>query len=514
MKLPRKLACLLGRASLGFCAATALTGTALATWSIVAVNTKTGEVCIASATCLEGFYLQAETPVVRVGIGAAACQSLIDSGAINRKKIWNMMEEGFTPDEMLVRLLATDGHASIRQYGIVTLTDFPLTFTGPQCGEARYGVAGQCDDIRYAIQGNVLTGVLPVYNAEQALLVTPGDMGQKVMAAMEAARVMGGDGRCSCDLNAPWNCGSPPPSFVYSAYTAFVVVARMGDQDGDCENGPGCANGNYYCSLSAVSDSTGPEPVLFLEELYQDWRANQRGFADHILTQVDAGAQSLPADGISVTTVHVQLRDIDGHPVIHQPAELSITREYEGPTVARIGPITDHGQGHFSFDVRAAAQSGSGKWKIEVVHGEKTVRLWPDLSIRVDPVSELHAGYDEVSATAGASVPLILNSPVADASRPYIVLGSASGTRPGQVFDGLFLPLNRDALFYASLDFGGSPHFPNTAGVLDGASHAQAGFVAPPMLLTSFIGRHFDWCGVIYGAVPHVTNVAGFVVVP
>jgi hypothetical protein len=513
MKLSWTLCSFLRRAGLCVSAACIVTGSALATWSIVAVNTKTGEICIASATCIEDFVLQAGTPVLRVGYGAAACQSLIDSTGVNRMKIWSMLPQGYSPDEMLQRVLATDNHASNRQYGIVNFTDFPATFTGPQCGTARYGVAGHCDDIRYAIQGNVLTGVAPVYYAETALISTPGDLGQKVMAAMEAARSMGGDGRCSCDINVPDHCGSPPPSFVYSAYTAFLVIARMGDHDGVCDAG-GCCNGNYYCDLQAISDSLGPEPVLWLEAHYANWRANQQGFADHIKSEVHCGLQSMPADAISRTTIDVQLKDIDGHPVVHQPALLTVTRDYDGPPVAHLSPIINHGNGHFSFVVAASDLPGQGKWKLEVTHGEKTVLLWPELSIRIDPLTELHSGYDQLSASNGASVPLVVNTYPAERSAPYLILGSASGTSPGTVFDGLNLPLNRDPFFQASLDLAGSPHFTNTAGLLDELGHAQASFVAPPMLLATYIGRHIDWCGVLHGAVPHVTNVAGFDVVP
>ena len=514
MKLSRNSVRVLQRMGLGVCCSLVVAETALGTWSIVAVNTKTGEVCIASATCLEDLPLQGLTPVVRVGVGAAACQSLGDSTGVNRMKLWNMLQQGLTPDQMLERVLAHDNQAQNRQYGIVTMNGFPSSFTGTLCGEARYSIAGQVDDIRYAIQGNVLTGVIVAYNAEEALLTTPGDMSQKMIAAMEAARVMGGDGRCSCDINVPWHCGAPPPSFVYSAYTTYFIVTRMGDLDGDCNVNDGCANGRYYCDLQVISDSVGPEPVLTLEQNYQTWRADQLGYADHVLSTVTAGAQSMPADGISRTTVDVQLRDIAGHPVVHQPALLSITRDYDGPAVARIGFVTDHGGGHFSFDVHSNTDSGQGLWKIEVQHGNKTVRLWPDLSIRIDPVTELHSGFDQVSATAGASVPLVLNGDPSDANQPYIVLGTAAGTSPGQMFDGLSLPLNDDAFFQASLAFANTQHFPNTAGVLDGLSHAQAGFVAPPMLLSTYIGRHFDWCGVVMGATPHITNVAGFDVVP
>ena len=46
-----------------------------ATWSIIAVNTQTGEVAVGSATCLTSFDLRALTPVVVVGVGGAAVQS-------------------------------------------------------------------------------------------------------------------------------------------------------------------------------------------------------------------------------------------------------------------------------------------------------------------------------------------------------------------------------------------------------------------------------------------------------
>ena len=52
------------------------------------------------------------------------------------------------------------------------------------------------------------------------------------MAAMQAARSMGGDGRCSCSPTLPTSCGSPPPSFTKSAHIAYMMVARAGDTEG------------------------------------------------------------------------------------------------------------------------------------------------------------------------------------------------------------------------------------------------------------------------------------------
>src|SRR5262249_33281544 len=132
---------------------------ATATWSIVAVNTRTGEVCIASATCLEGINLQGLTPVLRVGLGGACAQSLGDPTAVNRQRIWTDLIAGMSPAEILQDLSVHDTHFQQRQYGIVNMADDPVTFSGSSDGQAYYGVARVMDDIRYAIQGNVLTGI-------------------------------------------------------------------------------------------------------------------------------------------------------------------------------------------------------------------------------------------------------------------------------------------------------------------------------------------------------------------
>lgn len=497
----------------GTFAALALAQSARATWSIVAVNMKTGEVCIASATCIEDFDLQSVIAVLEVGKGAAACQSAVDQTGKNRLVIWNEMQAGLTPGQILTRVLAQDTGFQSRQYGIVTFNGFPATFTGTNDGQAAYGIAGECDDIRYAIQGNVLTGVAVVYNAESKLLSTPGDMSQKVMAAMEAARVMGGDGRCSCDFSHPTQCGSPPPHFTYSSFTTFIAIARAGDTDGPCGVDTGCAAGGYYLDLKVISNPFGNDPVLELEQRYQRWRWLMHGFADGVLSTIETSSPALPADGLSHARVVVQLNDIDGDPVQHQSVGLEITQHDGDPGIVTFGPPTNIGPGRYAFDVQATTQPGHGKWAVVVHHTTTSVQLYPDFELRVDPLTELHSGFDQVSAASDVAVPLVLNS-APDTGAAYIVLGSSSGTSPGVVFDGLALPLNSDWLLHASFANAGTQHFPGTIGALDANGHAQAAFIAPAMALASYIGRHFDWCGVVMGGAPHVTNVAGFDVVP
>ena len=102
---------------------------ALATWSIVIVNTRTGEVCVASATCLPNFNLRKATPVVIPGVGVAAAQSYLDSIG-NRLVIHNEMLDGLSPDQILEIIKDRDSAVRLRQYGMVDLEGNPNLYLG------------------------------------------------------------------------------------------------------------------------------------------------------------------------------------------------------------------------------------------------------------------------------------------------------------------------------------------------------------------------------------------------
>lgn len=487
---------------------------ASATWSIVVVNTRTGEVCVASATCLDNLNLQGLTPVVRVGYGAACAQSSGDNGAVNRMRIWNDMIAGMTPAQILVDLAANDPQHQHRQYGIVDMLNEPITFSGNLDGQAYYGVARVQDEYRYAIQGNVLACIQVVTNAENAFLTTNGDIGQKVMAAMEAARLYGGDGRCSCNDGNPTYCGCPPPHFVYSAYTGFFIQSRINDVDGTCGPGGGCATGQYFCDLLSISTLGGPEPVLDLENQYAAFRAARAGIPDQVHSRVTPSAGRMPADGTSQVAVTIELRDIDGNLVTANPATFSIADVTVGGPVATAGPVQLVSPGIYTFPLTATTQTGEGRWQITAQQASGNVLLWPELVVDVAPPGELFCGFSQVSASSDASVPLILDLGTAHTGAAYLILASASGTSPGTPFAGVQLPLNLDRLLRLSYSSAGTGHFPGTIGNLDANGRATGRFVARGTWLFPLVGRHFDWSALVYGTPNHATPTDGFDIVP
>jgi len=216
---------------------------ASATWSIILIDTRTGEVAAGSATCLTGRDLQADTPVLIAGVGAATAQSFIDTTGQNRRFIADGLSRGLSLQEILDGLAVRDSGHQSRQYGIADVTGDTITFTGTgagdwaggEVGSFEYTHAGQTGTIVYAIQGNVLAGSPVVEQAVEAIMLTQGDLPTRLMAGMEAAHEFGGDGRCSCGGDAD-ACGAPPPSFDpatdKSSHIGYMLIARAGDSNG------------------------------------------------------------------------------------------------------------------------------------------------------------------------------------------------------------------------------------------------------------------------------------------
>lgn len=340
---------------------------ALATWSIILADWRTKEIVIGSATCIQGNNLKRITPVLLVDIGGATAQAAVDGTPTNRLIIWNGFLNGLSPEEILAELAQSDpGHQS-RQYGIVDTQGRPLTFSGSQDGAWAGGVVGQVGTIAYAIQGNVLTGEPVVAMAEAAVINTPGGLPEKMMAAMEAARAMGGDGRCSCASNNPTGCGAPPDDFDKSAHIGFMTGSRRGDVDGTCGDSPGCAHGVYYMDLNVKNQHTvDPDPVFQLQQLFEDWRASLVGVPDQAVSRITIAPCTLPNDGESTATMIIEVRDWRDLPAT-DILDVSVMHDPLGSAGScSIGPVIDRGGGLYQVELTAGAITGEDTLAVQV----------------------------------------------------------------------------------------------------------------------------------------------------
>ena len=122
MLIPHRLTALLLAAPVAACAATPITHPTqmdMTTWSIVAVDPKTGDVGVAVASCVtrQGDAVAALVP----GKGAAATQAGFDIK--NRNKVFEAIKQGLTAEEVIAQVTDPkwDSQTDRRQYGVLTM---------------------------------------------------------------------------------------------------------------------------------------------------------------------------------------------------------------------------------------------------------------------------------------------------------------------------------------------------------------------------------------------------------
>ncbi|MGY8758563.1 MAG: DUF1028 domain-containing protein [Planctomycetota bacterium] len=350
-----------------------------ATWSIIVVNTKTQEIIVASATCVEAINLRAVLTMLEAQAGGGCAQS-IGATIIMRQDATEMFAMGVPPEEILLALSAYDNLHELRQYGFVDMAGRAATFTGAQCGDWAGGLTGTSGDLVYAIQGNVLTGQPVIDAAEQALISTPGDMAQRVMAAMEAARDMGGDGRCSCNNTLPTSCGSPPATFTKSAHVGFLISARPGDHP-YCDNFA-CAKGDLYFAINKASlTAADPDPVDEMRIKFDSLRLALIGRPDAYLSSVHSYTNNVSAGSISPVSFVLDLSDVDGNMLTAGGATITLDHTARSAGLGTLHQVTDHNDGTYTVEVMPGAVTGVDELLFLIDDGIRPVTLWPPTTL-------------------------------------------------------------------------------------------------------------------------------------
>ncbi len=349
-----------------------------ATWSIIITDSATDEVAIASATCVTGIDLKREASTVVVGKGAGAAQNFVDGSGQNRQLIFAELQAGTAPADILDALAQQDAQHQTRQYGIADTQARAVGFSGTASGGFADDITGQSGTLSYAIQGNVLTGE-PVLTAAEAAILSPGgDLPAKLMRAMLASRNQGGDGRCSCSPFNPEGCGSPPADFDKSADVGYMVVARLGDQDGNCNANAGCASGDYYMDLNvAFASSNDPDPVFTLRNQFSAWRAGLVERPDHHRSRAILLDLTLPPDGNSSTTMILVARDFRGTRITEGGANVSVSVNAQSTATATVGAVVDNGNGIYLVPVTADNSAGQVLFDVTIDDGVRPVQLSP-----------------------------------------------------------------------------------------------------------------------------------------
>jgi len=254
------------------------------TFSIVAVDSVTGEVGSAGASCVDLILFFPNYPIDFLGDlipGVGAINTQASYNVANQNNARTRMLAGDTPQQIINWLVANDAGANPtnRQYGIASLVNgSPQTagYTGTNTLNYKNHIAG----LNYCIQGNILLGQSVLDSMEARFLREPGDLACKLMAALQGAKVPGADTRCA-------NNGTGTSSLF-----AFLEVAQPTDSIGQPSllvsvKTPGGAGIEPIDSLQILFDAQHSCTTAGLSSMGEsEWKIYPNPAEDHLVVEL------------------------------------------------------------------------------------------------------------------------------------------------------------------------------------------------------------------------------------
>ena len=155
------------------------------TYSIVAHDPTTGQLGVAVQS--HWFSVGVLVPWAKAGVGAVATQSFVkvEYGPDGLK----LMEQGFTAGQALKKLVSTDDGEAVRQVAMIDIHGNVAAHTGKRCIYA----AGDQQGKNYSVQANLMEHETVWPAMAEAFESSSGDLADRMMAALTAAEVKGGD---------------------------------------------------------------------------------------------------------------------------------------------------------------------------------------------------------------------------------------------------------------------------------------------------------------------------------
>jgi len=314
------------------------------TFSICAVDTVTGEIGSAGASCVGPYN----------GVGAFIISDVIEGiGVIHTQAYWlsanqqnahNKMLEGLSPQEIIDWLTANDveNNPTKRQYGIVDLVRHGESagYTGVNCDDYKNHLTGP----GYSIQGNILLGSFILDSMKTTFLNTQGALADKLMAALQAAKVVGADTRCAVRGT--------------SSQSGFVKVVRIGD------------GSSPYLQIIVPDTPVGTDPIDLVQGKFDDWKDSLFTFVDPFLSQIASDPDTIPSDGISQALITITPRN-NSDTLLAGGLQVVLSNTGAGS----IGSVTDLGDGTYQAEITSPVTAGTDTISAVIISAGDTVSV-------------------------------------------------------------------------------------------------------------------------------------------
>lgn len=155
------------------------------TYSIVAYDPATGDMGVA----VQSHWFSVGTIVAwgEAGVGVIATQSFVNVSFGPRGL--ELLKQGFSPEEAVDKLLATDEGREVRQLAILDSKGRVATYTGKNC----IPEAGHITGKHYSVQANLMLNNQVWPAMAKAFESSDGPLAERLVTALQAAEESGGD---------------------------------------------------------------------------------------------------------------------------------------------------------------------------------------------------------------------------------------------------------------------------------------------------------------------------------
>jgi uncharacterized Ntn-hydrolase superfamily protein len=245
------------------------------TFSIVAFDPDTQELGVAVQS--RAFSVGGGVPWAEAGVGAIATQASTNESFGPRGLA--MLHSGYSAEEVLELLVASDDGRENRQLGIVDAKGRSASYTGSKC----LTWAGDSTAAGLAVQGNILAGPAVVSEMVRAYFDTGGELAERLIAALYAAQAAGGDRR--------------------GQQSAAILVVRPSDRFPE-----------YRTRYIELRVEDHPDPINELERVFRIHQASDLlrahlRYAEHFDSVGDTTAAARERERIGETLLRTLARD-------------------------------------------------------------------------------------------------------------------------------------------------------------------------------------------------------------
>ena len=192
---------------------------------------------------------------------------------------------------------------------------------------------------------------------QSAYLNTQGPLADRLMAALQAAKILGADTRCA--------------SRGTSSQSGFVKVVRIGD------------GGTPYLQIVVPDTPIGTDPIDVLQGMFDNWKISLFNVVDPFLSEIEVNPDTLPANGISQGTITIHPKN-NSDTLLASGLQIALSNTGAGA----LSNVIDLGDGSYQATITAPVTVGTDTISAKVISGTDTVAIfWNAIAIYDSPVS-------------------------------------------------------------------------------------------------------------------------------